>query len=356
MAHEQQLITKRAWLGPGGPEGYLTVASASLKWQPAASGATGVQELRIPLSCITNNQRAKDKPLVRITFTNGTGGAAAHVFQFESVADRDAALDVLTKVTSKCDVCVLLVSVVSSGEADLKALYDELAEVDGRHQRVLRVSLTPEQVAQIFAEQPAVLRAYREHVPHRMAEEDFWRRYDPEMELAAGSGGGGSGGHHHPLAADPDPDDLAAAINKHGEVVLQGVEALARGCAAEEALLEATPLARALAEEEAAGPGGAATASGPGGASALLRDPASSVPPETLAFLRRTVLSVNEACRHLWRCLPANTPARRDKAGRLARLLESKRGEAPDTRDHLPVPWYNDHFLCRPAMTEVLTA
>ena len=41
------------------------------------------------------------------------------------------------------------------------------------------------------------------------------------MELAAGSGGGGSGGHHHPLAADPDPDDLAAAINKHGEVVLQ---------------------------------------------------------------------------------------------------------------------------------------
>ncbi|PNW78163.1 hypothetical protein CHLRE_10g466550v5 [Chlamydomonas reinhardtii] len=654
MAHEQQLITKRAWLGPGGPEGYLTVASASLKWQPAASGATGVQELRIPLSCITNNQRAKDKPLVRITFTNGTGGAAAHVFQFESVADRDAALDVLTKVIAAVAAAASGSGTAASGgggggdagpavaggftrqqrqqmvarDADLKALYDELvgggvvgeadfwggvaarlaaakpaswgtaaagpagagglpgrrrlglsnilqrveAEVDGRHQRVLRVSLTPEQVAQIFAEQPAVLRAYREHVPHRMAEEDFWRRYvrhemhkeskrkaraeginpnaaaagggamaddaggdifreaaaavaaeaarrpgqaaahreavdpeldlaaaaaerysghgtahaaarDPEMELAAGSGGGGSGGHHHPLAADPDPDDLAAAINKHGEVVLQGVEALARveaqlkgtapaaagghhghhghhqhnhhnhnhnhhradgadpgpgsnggdphgegqggggllgrrrrrhsagledlhepparqldalsiadprryfersgqqgggaapaahmgggwggagggggggpglsgaaavlgcvspgclplpplqGCAAEEALLEATPLARALAEEEAAGPGGAATASGPGGASALLRDPASSVPPETLAFLRRTVLSVNEACRHLWRCLPANTPARRDKAGRLARLLESKRGEVEALND-----------------------
>ena len=65
------------------------------------------------------------------------------------------------------------------------------AEVDGRHQRVLRVSLTPEQVAQIFAEQPAVLRAYREHVPHRMAEEDFWRRYvRHEMHKEVGGGGG----------------------------------------------------------------------------------------------------------------------------------------------------------------------
>ncbi|KAG2449272.1 hypothetical protein HYH02_005429 [Chlamydomonas schloesseri] len=708
MAHEQQLITKRAWLGPGGPEGYLTVASASLRWQPAATGGTGVQELRIPLASITNNQRAKDKPLVRITFTNGTsGGAAAHVFQFESVADRDAALDVLTKVIAAAAAGGGAVAngggaaggggdggpAVAGGftrqqrqqmlsrDADLKALYDELvaggvvgeadfwggvaarlaaaqpaswgtaaagpagagglpgrrrlglsnilqrveAEVDGRHQRVLRVSLTPEQVAQIFAEQPAVLRAYREHVPHRMAEEDFWRRYvrhemhkeskrkaraeginpnavaaagggagamaddaggdifreaaaavaaeaarrpgqaaahrdavdpeldlaaaaaerysghgiahaaarDPEMDLAAGcAGGAGAAAAHHPHQAggglDPDPDDLAAAINKHGEVVLQGVEALARveaqlkgaappgghhhhqnhhghghqrhhghghghqrhghhhhthrangagpgpgstgsgeqpgrgghegdgadgdggaggggggggllgrrrrrhsagledlhepparqldalsiadprryfersrqqqqqqpqdggaaalavghlgggwgaggaaamggaggaeglqgavavlgcvvpgslplpplqGLAAEEALLEATPLARALAEEEAAGPGGAAAASGSGlvggggGGSALLRDPASSVPPETLAFLRRTVLSVNEACRHLWRCLPANTPARRDKASRLARLLESKRGEVEALND-----------------------
>ncbi|KAG2433454.1 hypothetical protein HXX76_008511 [Chlamydomonas incerta] len=667
MAHEQQLITKRAWLGPGGPEGYLTVASASLRWQPAASSATGVQELRIPLASITNNQRAKDKPLVRITFTNGAGAAAAHVFQFESVADRDAALDVLTKVIAAVAAGASGGGTAANGgggggdggpavaggftrqqrqqmlgrDADLKSLHDELvgggcvgeadfwggvaarlaaaqpaswgtaaagptgagglpgrrrlglsnilqrveAEVDGRHQRVLRVSLTPEQVAQIFAEQPAVLRAYREHVPHRMAEEDFWRRYvrhemhkeskrkaraeginpnataggganamaddaggdifreaaaavaaeaarrpgqaaahreavdpeldlaaaaaerysghgtahamarDPEMDLAAGSGGGGGGQHGgggpH-LAADPDPDDLAAAINKHGEVVLQGVEALARveaqlkgaagagaggagahghghhghghhhhhhhhraegagpgpgsssgnqqgtgrhdgegadgeagggggllgrrrrrhsagledlhepparqldalsiadprryfersrqqdggaapaahggwgggggggggpglagaaaalaavspgclplpplqGSAAEEALLEATPLARALIEDEAAGPGAAATGPGGGGAAAaLLRDPASSVPPETLAFLRRTVLSVNEACRHLWRCLPANTPARRDKASRLARLLESKRGEVEALND-----------------------
>ncbi len=54
MAHEQQLITKRAWLGPGGPEGYLTVASASLRWQPASTGGTGVQELRIPLASITS--------------------------------------------------------------------------------------------------------------------------------------------------------------------------------------------------------------------------------------------------------------------------------------------------------------
>ncbi len=59
-----------------------------------------------------------------------------------------------------------------------------------------------------------------------------------------------------------------------------------------------------------AGPGGAPARGGGGGGS---RDPASSVPPETLAFLRRTVLSVNEACRHFWRALPASTPARREK-------------------------------------------
>ncbi|GLI63841.1 hypothetical protein VaNZ11_006943, partial [Volvox africanus] len=114
MAHEQQLITKRAWLGPGGPEGYLTVASSSLLWQPAPGSSQPGQEVRIPLAAITNNQRAKDKPLVRITVaaqhhqhqqhqqqSTGPGPSPQHhVFQFESVADRDAALDVLTKVTA----------------------------------------------------------------------------------------------------------------------------------------------------------------------------------------------------------------------------------------------------------------
>ncbi|GLI63839.1 hypothetical protein VaNZ11_006941, partial [Volvox africanus] len=101
--------------------------------------------------------------------------------------------------------------------------------------------------------------------------------------------------------------------------------------AAEAALLEATPLARSLAEDEAAGPGGAAVLrSAAGGA---VRDPASSVPPETLAFLRRTVLAVNEACRHFWRSLPASTPARKEKASRLAKLLESKRSEVEALND-----------------------
>ncbi|GIL66709.1 hypothetical protein Vafri_20196 [Volvox africanus] len=431
------------------------------------------------------------------------------------------------------------------------------AEVDGRHQRVLRVSLTPEQVAQIFAEQPAVLRAYREHVPHRMGEEDFWRRYvrhemhkeskrkaraeglnpsaaaasvvddaggdifreaaaavaaeaaarpgaaashrervDPTLDLAASEGERYQGfGYAHAATREPeldaerlrlaaaqqeaalgaamsglgleDSDDLATAINRHGEVVLQGVEALARveaqlraghgsgaadqrapsaqgatgpgpgssgrdmsaspmdedgrggedgqqqrrgrrrrhsagladlhepsaprldslsiadprryfermkdaaggvqggrgdggfgaragglagaaavlaavtpgglplpplsPAAAEAALLEATPLARSLAEDEAAGQGGAAVLrSAAGGA---VRDPASSVPPETLAFLRRTVLAVNEACRHFWRSLPANTQARGEKASRLAKLLESKRAEVEALND-----------------------
>ncbi|GLC48876.1 hypothetical protein PLESTB_000158100 [Pleodorina starrii] len=681
MAHEQQLIVKRAWLGPGGPEGFLIVASSSLRWQPAPGSAQPGQELRIPLAAITNNQRAKDKPLVRITVATAQlqqqqqqqqqppAGPAQqhHVFQFESVADRDAALDVLTKVIAA------LVSgpaaangsagaaggkgaggpgdgpAVAGGfsrpqrqqmlarDADLRALWEELvgggvlseadfwggvasrlaaaqpaawgtaagggspagsgamaaggprrrvglsnilqrleAEVDGRHQRVLRVSLAPEQVAQIFAEQPAVLRAYREHVPHRMSEEDFWRRYvrhemhkeskrkaraegltpaaaaasvvddaggdifreaaaavaaeaaarpgaaaahrervDPTLDLMASEGeryqGFGlahaatrepeldserhrlaaSQQHHHDAAGLglglaglglEDPDDLAAAINRHGQVVLQGVEALAQveaqlrsapgapappgsnntaaaaaagragapagapggsaaaaaagpgpgssatagggeddggephrrrrrhsaglhdlqepappqldslsiadprryfermkdqafggpqgsgggggwpgggggwpggglagaaavlaavqpGClrvppmdpaAAEAALLEATPLARALAEDEAAGPGGSALPRAGGAGS---RDPASSVPPETLAFLRRTVLAVNEACRHFWRSLPANTAARREKAARLAKLLEAKRSEVEALND-----------------------
>ncbi|EFJ49065.1 hypothetical protein VOLCADRAFT_90312 [Volvox carteri f. nagariensis] len=638
----------------------------SLPFPPShSSGTTPENE--------TDNQRAKDKPLVRITVATSSPqqaqGPAQHhyVFQFESVADRDAALDVLTKViaalagggaggTANGGGAAAAAGTGGGGggapgenpavaggfsrqqrqqmlarDGDLRALWEELvgggvlsegdfwggvasrlaasqppsaaawgtsasgvapagsgamvgrrrvglsnilqrveAEVDGRHQRVLRV-------AQIFAEQPAVLRAYRDHVPHRMSEEDFWRRYvrhemhkeskrkaraeglnpaaaaasvvddaggdifreaavavaaeaaarpgaasahrqrvDPSLDLTASEGEKYQGfGLAHAATREPEldserlrvasihpdallgggleePDDLAAAINRHGEVVLQvsrhlpgwrpscggnhrhlqpppppsppplpdsgtrqqrrqrqgpqgrggdgaaddGVQqpqrrrrhsaglydlhepprpqldslsiadprryfervkdAFGAGddggggggggggglgpgplrgphgpgglkgvatvlsyvspgalplvpldpAAAEGALLEATPLARAMAEDEAAVLVMAPISSESKeildatrtGTTQVVGGAVPAVPPcpdpaGTLAFLRRTVLAANEACRHFWRNLPANTPARRDKAGRLAKLLEVKRSEVEALND-----------------------
>jgi hypothetical protein len=55
--HEPQLITKKAWLGTGGPEGFLVVCSASLQWRVAAAPGAGSQmpqqDLRVALANIT---------------------------------------------------------------------------------------------------------------------------------------------------------------------------------------------------------------------------------------------------------------------------------------------------------------
>ncbi|GIL87716.1 hypothetical protein Vretifemale_15753 [Volvox reticuliferus] len=154
------------------------------------------------------------------------------------------------------------------------------------------------------------------------------RRYFERMKDAAGDPHGGRGSRGFGARSG----GLAGAAAVLAAVAPGGLPLPPLNpAAAEAALLEATPLARSLAEDEAAGPGGSAVLrSATGG---IVRDPASSVPPETLAFLRRTVLAVNEACRHFWRSLPANTPARREKAGRLAKLLESKRSEVEALND-----------------------
>ncbi|KXZ46119.1 hypothetical protein GPECTOR_47g397 [Gonium pectorale] len=150
------------------------------------------------------------------------------------------------------------------------------------------------------------------------------RRYFERVKDAFGGGGGCGGGGGGGAAWGGGGGGGGGGLGSSAGVLA----AVSPGClplppvdpgAAEEALLEATPLARALAEDEAAGPGGAPVPRpggvGAGAGAGGLRDPASSVPPETLAFLRRTVLAVNEACRHFWRSLPANTPARREKVG-----------------------------------------
>jgi hypothetical protein len=41
----------------------------------------------------------------------------------------------------------------------------------------MRFTLTPEVIAQVFAEKPHVKRAYQRSVPHQMSEKEFWVRY-----------------------------------------------------------------------------------------------------------------------------------------------------------------------------------
>ncbi|KAI9014133.1 hypothetical protein DFJ74DRAFT_709690 [Hyaloraphidium curvatum] len=47
--------------------------------------------------------------------------------------------------------------------------------------RSSKVSLTPEAIQKIFAQNPAVYRAYQENVPDKVSEKDFWTRYLAEQ-------------------------------------------------------------------------------------------------------------------------------------------------------------------------------
>jgi hypothetical protein len=57
---------------------------------------------------------------------------------------------------------------------------------------------------------------------------------------------------------------------------------------------------------------------GPGAAAALSSSPADALGPVMVEFFRLEALKANELLRHLWACLPPSTPARREKAARLA--------------------------------------
>eukprot|EP00854_Cymbomonas_tetramitiformis_P007648 gene7648-9112_t len=57
------------------------------------------------------------------------------------------------------------------------ALMAEVTPTSDGRSNVVKFSLTPEQMHQIFAEKPAVRKAYRDKVPHVLSEKEFWFKY-----------------------------------------------------------------------------------------------------------------------------------------------------------------------------------
>jgi hypothetical protein len=66
------------------------------------------------------------------------------------------------------------------------------------------------------------------------------------------------------------------------------------------------------------------TAGGGGFRPAIARAPAESLPQPVLGELRARALVVNELLRHLWACIPANTPAKQQKVARVKTALEQQ--------------------------------
>ncbi|KAG1661820.1 hypothetical protein FOA52_013253 [Chlamydomonas sp. UWO 241] len=361
--------------------GVCSVGPSRVKWEPEEKGAA--ESVLVVLSAITNQQRAKGKPFLRLVC-----GTAAHVLQFDSEADRDAVVDCISQAKAPqasvpdapgmpsrterqawlkedADLAEEYTQMVGSGvlaepefwaakSASLAArvsaghgppggaaegggggaakasktggpkvgtaglsnrMIEMQAEQDDKFAAIgktkLNFSLTPDMIAQIFAERPHVRRSFFVNVPHNMSEKEFWTKfmkYEVNKEMrrkrllggqsvddvpedhaelfshkayAGGTSGGGkrvaaaaiissvtaAGPEKRSKLARVDPvvnllahfhdgfavapgsskdallgqagglaDDLVRDINRHAEVVLDGVDALrAAGSAAAEA-------------------------------------------------------------------------------------------------------------------------
>jgi hypothetical protein len=143
-----------------------------------------------------------------------------------------------------------------------------------------------------------------------------------QRALFGAGGGGGSGAAGSGKAGDKRaaPDDAAPAAAGP----LAALRAAAAAAAAVDArALRRPPLAPAAAAaallELGRGDGAALEAEfGPGAAAALSSSPADTLGPVMVGFFRLEALKANELLRHLWACFPPSTPARSEKAARLA--------------------------------------
>ncbi|KAL6756030.1 hypothetical protein V8C86DRAFT_2659438 [Haematococcus lacustris] len=83
----QDTVTK-AW-----QPGYLTLLPAKITWQPGGAPGSGTaKDVHIGLVSITNTQKAKGKPLLRVV-----SGATGYTFELGSELDRDALVEAYTK-------------------------------------------------------------------------------------------------------------------------------------------------------------------------------------------------------------------------------------------------------------------
>eukprot|EP00200_Dunaliella_tertiolecta_P012075 CAMPEP_0202388604 /NCGR_PEP_ID=MMETSP1127-20130417/78499_1 /ASSEMBLY_ACC=CAM_ASM_000462 /TAXON_ID=3047 /ORGANISM="Dunaliella tertiolecta, Strain CCMP1320" /LENGTH=719 /DNA_ID=CAMNT_0048990077 /DNA_START=104 /DNA_END=2262 /DNA_ORIENTATION=+ len=72
--------------------GVLSLYPNKISWQPSSAAPPVPPDLHIGLISITNTQRAKGKPLLRLS-----AGTSVHMFEFATEADRDVVVDRYTK-------------------------------------------------------------------------------------------------------------------------------------------------------------------------------------------------------------------------------------------------------------------
>uniref|UniRef100_A0A1D1ZT29 BSD domain-containing protein n=1 Tax=Auxenochlorella protothecoides TaxID=3075 RepID=A0A1D1ZT29_AUXPR len=217
------------------PPGTCSIYATRLAWSPA-DRAIATPAL-VELAAVTRTQQAPNKPFIRLEWPTGT-----LVLGFESVSDRDEAVDLIKKLRAKLLASSTPPPGVPSApqkaayfaqDRDLEKLYLELvvpgilpeqefwaarashlarlgsgagasasghrtasssqrrglpnsltSEVrpaaDGQTDTV-HFSLTPEIIAQIFNERPEVHRAFLAKVPHELNEKEFWTVYFKEQ-------------------------------------------------------------------------------------------------------------------------------------------------------------------------------
>ncbi|OMO77394.1 hypothetical protein COLO4_25217 [Corchorus olitorius] len=92
-----------------------------------------------------------------------------------------------------------------------KSAMPDNKSTDGRTNKVT-FSLTPEIILQIFAEKPAVHRAFLTYVPKKMAEKDFWTKYFKAEYIH-------STRNSHAAAAEAAEDEELAVFLKQDDIV-----------------------------------------------------------------------------------------------------------------------------------------
>lgn len=213
------LLLKRAKHGKA--PGILAVARRLLTWTPSDPGShAAVVELAV--ATITNQQRAKGKPCLR--FSNS---GKPLVFEFDGMADVDTVVQVIAPLLQSLQIAApkaapdaqaALKRSLLQSDRDLEALHSQLvvrgvltddefwkgrasllsAGLPSVQQRVgltsamlaesqhsadgqsdtIKIKLTATMVHQIFAEKPAVMRAFQATVPTRMmTSQQFWAKY-----------------------------------------------------------------------------------------------------------------------------------------------------------------------------------
>mmetsp|Transcript_59719 Transcript_59719/g.190020 ORF Transcript_59719/g.190020 Transcript_59719/m.190020 type:complete len:333 (-) Transcript_59719:14-1012(-) len=208
-----------------GVAGKVTVSADKVQWAADASDKT----TSVLIADINGQQRSKPgsaKAALRLM----TAKAGNVVLEFALEKDRDYVVDLITPMMARAKEAAAAPPLPTTGpeadarkliletDSDMRGLYDQLVATGVVHERdfwaghqvlvqskipnekrqlqgfptamvadvraladgtanVVSFKITPEVIDQIFAEKPAVERAYRDNVPKNMTKDEFWRRF-----------------------------------------------------------------------------------------------------------------------------------------------------------------------------------